>query len=434
MQALSAPGQIRVSVIIPTLNEENAIGRCLDALCAQDLPRPSFEVIIVDNGSSDGTLRIAESYRDRLNLRLIQQKGVYISALRNLGATQARGDFLFFLDADCLAPRGWLADGIRHLAEANHDPVGGHYEIPPDSTWIARIWHEDREAGKLGEVTYLPGGDLIIRREVFARLGGFDASLQTNEDCEFCRRARANGLKVWAVRELSVIHVGVPQTLGEFFRMHRWHGMHVLLVFLRNLPKLHNLVPLAFAVYILGWLLAAAVGFFAALRTGEMRWFPIALLVPTVPLLLISLRRCLRRGRMQEMVPLTALYLLYGAARAAALLDLRNFGARSAAAHSPLPPERRAQQRFALRLPVVITAGGSEIHAVTQDVSSGGVLFYADKWPPKDSAVEFSLLMPAELTLSESTSTVCRGRVVRMEAGTNGRMGIAARIESYELA
>jgi len=433
MQELRPPGQIRVSVIIPTLNEENAIGRCLDALCALDFPQPSFEVIIVDNGSSDETLRIAESYRDRLNLRLIQQKGVYISALRNLGASQARGDFLFFLDADCLAPREWLADGIRHLAEANHDLVGGHYEIPPDSTWIARIWHEDREAGKLGEVTYLPGGDLIIRREVFARLHGFDASLQTNEDCEFCRRARADGLKVWAVRQLRVIHLGAPQTLGGFFRMHRWHGIHVLLVFLRNLPKLHNLVPLAFAGYILGWLLAAAAGLFAALRTGEMRWFAIALLAPMVPMLLISLRRCLRRGRMQETVPLTALYLLYGAARAAALLDLRNFGARSAAAHSPLPRERRAKQRFALRLPIVITAVGGEIHAVTHDVSSGGVFFYADDWPLEDSVVEFNMLMPPELTLSESTGAVCRGKVVRTEAGTNGRRGIAARIENYQL-
>jgi len=164
-----------------------------------------------------------------------------------------------------------------------------------------------------------------------------------------------------------------------------------------------------------------------------MRWFAIALLAPMVPMLLISLRRCLRRGRMQETVPLTALYLLYGAARAAALLDLRNFGARSAAAHSPLPRERRAKQRFALRLPIVITAVGGEIHAVTHDVSSGGVFFYADDWPLEDSVVEFNMLMPPELTLSESTGAVCRGKVVRTEAGTNGRRGIAARIENYQL-
>ncbi|MGO9209565.1 MAG: glycosyltransferase [Terriglobales bacterium] len=432
MPELSAPGQIRVSVIIPTLNEESAIGGCLDALCALDFPPPSFEVIIVDNGSTDGTLQIAESYRDRLNLRLIQQKGVYVSALRNLGASQARGEFLFFLDADCLAPAGWLADGIRHLAEANHDLVGGRYEIPPDSTWIARIWHEDREASRMGEVTYLPGCNGIIRRDVFARLRGFDASLQTNEDCEFCRRARASGFKVWAFRELGVIHLGTPQTLADFFRMHRWHGKHVLRVFLRNLPKLHNLVPLAFAVYILGWLLAAAVGFFAAVRTGEMRWFAIALLAPLVPMLLISLRRCLQRGRIQETVPLTALYLLYGAARAAALLDLQNFGARPAATHSSLSPERRAKQRFALRLPIVVTAVGSEIHAVTHDVSSGGVFFYAEDWPIDDNVVEFNMLMPSELTLSENMGAVCRGRVVRVEDTNGGGRGIAARIESYQ--
>jgi len=135
----------------------------------------------------------------------------------------------------------------------------------------------------------------------------------------------------------------------------------------------------------------------------------------------------------QETVPLADPSLLYGAARAAALMDLRNFGARPAAASSSLPPERRARQRFALRLPMVITAGGSEIHAVTHDASSGGVFFYADDWPLYDGIIEFNMPMPSELILGANRGVRCRGRVVRTEEGANGRRGIAARIDSYEL-
>ena len=95
-QDVSAP-VASISIIIPALNEEKMIGRCLESLTRLAFARDRFEVLIVDNGSRDRTLAIAESFKDRLNLKVLQQAGVRISALRNLGARPQRAIFLLFL-------------------------------------------------------------------------------------------------------------------------------------------------------------------------------------------------------------------------------------------------------------------------------------------------------------------------------------------------
>jgi hypothetical protein len=96
--------------------------------------------------------------------------------------------------------------------------------------------------------------------------------------------------------------------------------------------------------------------------------------------------------------------------------------------------ERRARQRFPTHVPIVITTIYGAIRGVARDVSSGGVFFYVDDWPPQDTAIEFKILLPSEITFSESERVVCRGRVVRIEPDTNARRtGIAVTIDSYEL-
>jgi len=75
---------VSISIIIPALNEERMIGRCLESLAKMAFARDRFEVLVVDNGSRDKTLAIAESFQDRLNFRTLQKANVRISALRNL--------------------------------------------------------------------------------------------------------------------------------------------------------------------------------------------------------------------------------------------------------------------------------------------------------------------------------------------------------------
>lgn len=301
------------------------IGCCLESLAKLAFSRDRFEVLVVDNGSRDRTLDIAESFQDRLNLRVLQKTNVRISALRNLGA-RAAGDILAFLDADCLAPEDWL-DRILELAPADGAGVlGAHYLLPDNSSWVGRTWHRYQEAPKSGEVSHVPAGDLIMRREDFLTLGGFDETIQTNEDYELCERARKSGMQVRAFPRIGVVHLGTAQSLRLFFRKQAWHGTHVIKVFLRNVLKSHNRKAVFFAAYTLLCLFAVIFGVVATVISPEIWWLPAAgVAALCLPPAVLSARQVLACGKWPDFFPLFALYLTYGIARARALLSIRNF-------------------------------------------------------------------------------------------------------------
>jgi glycosyltransferase involved in cell wall biosynthesis len=317
---------VSISIIIPALNEERMIGRCLESLVKLAFARERFEVILVDNGSRDKTLTIAESFKNQLNLRILQQTGVRISGLRNLGARAAQGGILAFLDADCLPASDWL-DRIFTLAPADGAGVlGAHYLLPEDSTWVGRTWHIYQEAPKAGEVSHIPAGDLIMRREDFLRLGGFDESIQTNEDYELCERARAAGMKVRAFPEIGVVHLGTAKSLKVFFRKQAWHGTHVIKVFLRDVLKSHNRKAVFFAAYTFLCLLVAVMGTGWMLALHGPWWLPAAAVVALcLPPAALSARQVLTSRSWLDFFPLFVLYLTYGIARAKALLGVKNF-------------------------------------------------------------------------------------------------------------
>src|SRR6185503_6637129 len=321
---VSAP-VVDVSIIIPALNEEKMIGRCLDSLTRLAFARDRFEVLVVDNGSRDKTLAVVESFKDRLNLKVLQQTGVRISALRNLGARAAAGDILAFLDADCLAPEDWL-DRIFALAFADGAGVlGAHYLLPEDSSWVGRTWHRYQEAPKSGEVSHVPAGDLIMRREDFLKLGGFDETIQTNEDYELCERARKAAMHVRAFPQIGVIHLGTAQSLRVFFRKQAWHGTHVIKVFLRDPLKSHNRKAVFFAAHTLLTLVAVAAGSAWAIGWQGPWFLPTAgLAALCLPPAVLSAKQILASRKYSDFFPLFALYLTYGMARAKALLSIRN--------------------------------------------------------------------------------------------------------------
>lgn len=317
--------KIRVSVIIPALNEESVIGRCLEALRQNVYPRDAFEVIVVDNGSKDRTVEIALGFSGDLNLRTLHCSHVLVTSLRNFGAASAQGDILAFLDADCIVPTDWLDSAVFHFSKKDEGIVGGHCSTPPNSPWVPRTWYLDRQTYKTGKVSYLPGANLIIRHVDFVRVGRFDESLETNEDCELCERARQRGLQVTAYSELGVIHLRDPQTLWAFYRKQAWHGKHVIKVFLRNLPSTVNLKPVTFALFTV----LMAVGTVVCLLLGSLVWTAACIGILLLPSLALSLRIAVRRGRWKDFFPLVVLNLVYGAGRATALINPMNWWGKS---------------------------------------------------------------------------------------------------------
>jgi hypothetical protein len=182
----------------------------------------------------------------------------------------------------------------------------------------------------------VPGGDLAISRELFMNLGGFDETIVTSEDTEFCERAAASSVPILAVPSLSVVHLGTPQTLEGFYRKQSWHGINVHRVFLRDMLHSKSRKAMLFAVYMLTGILAATAGVCAGAISGRVAEALAGGAVLLMgPLVLASLAS-LERKKWRHLLPLTLLYAAYGLARAMCLLGVG--GARKPRSAASVPP------------------------------------------------------------------------------------------------
>ena len=292
---------------------------CLACLGRQTLRPSEFEVLVVDNGSTDETPEIARraEMEAALPVRLLSKPKTSISAVRNFGAAQARGEVVAFLDADCLAEPDWLETALRL---APHNGVwGAHYRIPENATWVGRTWFAYQAKVTGGPATFLPGGDLFFWRRDFEELDGFDETARTSEDVELCARVRAAGMPVLSIPELAVVHLGTPRTLSRFYRQHRWHGQEVVRLFLRNLPSRKNLplIILSGYTFMMGWLVVIGLVVSLVIHTAWCVGIPFGLLL--LPSFLLAARKVVPAGKLGSLGPLWMLYLVYFIARAAAL-------------------------------------------------------------------------------------------------------------------
>jgi glycosyltransferase involved in cell wall biosynthesis len=118
------PQDIRVSVIVPAFNSQTTIARCLQALERQTLSQEHYEVIVVDDGSTDDTRGRVQSYAQP---RLLTQRHAGPAAARNLGAQHARGEIVLFTDADCEPVPDWIEQMLAPFADAQVAGVKGVY-------------------------------------------------------------------------------------------------------------------------------------------------------------------------------------------------------------------------------------------------------------------------------------------------------------------
>lgn len=211
MQPIRSPLSGRhmlISVIIPVRNGGPTLARCLQAVCASC--GPDVEVIVADDASIDQSAEIARGFPCRV-ITLEHPRGA--AGARNVAAEIARGDVLFFTDADCVLQPDTLALAVRALDAAGPgSAVGGTYTLrPADSSFFSRFqsaFINYSETKRADAPDYLATHALAIRMCDFRAQGGFaEGTLPILEDVEFSHRLRRSGLRLIIDPKVQVGHI-----------------------------------------------------------------------------------------------------------------------------------------------------------------------------------------------------------------------------------
>jgi len=226
---MTSEQELLCSVIIPVYNGQAMITRCLDSLARQTVAAERYEVIVVDDGSSNGTAEVVERWLDtssrtqkRLaHWRLLRQPHAGPAAARNGGAAIAKSPLLLFTDADCTPSAGWV-EAMTGPFLGNDPPAGamGTY-LSQQSTPAARFAQyefEERYAlmARLSQIDLIATYAAAYNRKLFLQIGGFDTSFPeaNNEDVDFSFRMSKSGVRMIFVPEATVTHPHVPSWGG----------------------------------------------------------------------------------------------------------------------------------------------------------------------------------------------------------------------------
>src|SRR5262245_32110020 len=171
-----------VSFVIPVFNSERDIARCLLSIKHLHFPEGAYEVLIMDNGSTDQTHQIMR----QLGFPFQVIPTVNVSTLRNRGAAIAQGEYIAFVDSDVELTPDWLHNGLATFTDQRVVACGCFPSVPPEATWVQQTW-DIHQRGRQSEakptpVAWLASMNLIVRRAAFLAIAGFNENLETAED------------------------------------------------------------------------------------------------------------------------------------------------------------------------------------------------------------------------------------------------------------
>jgi len=202
-----------VSVVVPARNERDRIGLLLESLLHQT--KPPLEIIVVDNGSTDGTAEVARSY----GVKVITEPVVGVAWARNTGAAKASGDILVFVDADCVAGDDYIELIMNcFLQDPKLDVCAGAYEYRDGGRIIRWLTGPGQYLGRVMRliklvfgVQFFLGGNVAIKRRVFEEVRGWNENEKMRdiehgmEDVELALRLQGRGYRMSFRPELAVV-------------------------------------------------------------------------------------------------------------------------------------------------------------------------------------------------------------------------------------
>jgi GT2 family glycosyltransferase len=230
-----------VSVVVCSYNGARTLDECLRSLGRLDYP--SYEVILVDDGSTDGTSEIAGRFPD---IKYIHQPNLGLSVARNVGAQASSGDVVAYTDSDCVADEHWLFHLVTAMLGQSADAIGGPNLPPPTDSWTAQcvaaspggpshVMLDDRRA------EHVPGCNMAFRRDTLLALGGFDSQFrQAGDDVDICWRFLDAGKTIGYAPSAVVWHHR-RNTVKAYLRQQKGYGRSEAMLHFKH-PQRFNLL------------------------------------------------------------------------------------------------------------------------------------------------------------------------------------------------
>ncbi len=196
---------MKISLCLTVFNEENSVSQLLTSLINQTYK--VNEIVIVDGGSTDNTVKLIKSFQKKHKFIKVFQKQGNIAVGRNEAVKQATGDVIIMTDAGCVARTDWIAKLVQPFKKRNVQIVAGFYDMPANNSLVQAmsVYHGIHPL-RFDNKTFMPSTrSVAFRKFVWKRLGGFNEKLdKTGEDTIFFYSAVKSGMKITRVQEARV--------------------------------------------------------------------------------------------------------------------------------------------------------------------------------------------------------------------------------------
>ncbi|HPQ39173.1 MAG TPA: exopolysaccharide biosynthesis polyprenyl glycosylphosphotransferase [bacterium] len=226
-----------VTVVIPAYNAEATLEKCLAALSDQTLDREYYEIIVVNDGSTDDTAKIARNY----DVRVLDQSNQGPAMARNTGAADARGEIIVFTDADCVADRQFLEEMIRPFSDPSIVGVKGVYRTQQTRLWarFAQIEFMERYAKleRSESIDFVDSYAAAFRKRVFNQVGGFDPHfpVANNEDVDLSYKIAGMGYPM-VFNPRAIVYHTHPDSMTRYLKLKFSRAYWRMLVY-RRFPE-----------------------------------------------------------------------------------------------------------------------------------------------------------------------------------------------------
>lgn len=221
-----------VDILIAARNEARYIGRSLEALKAQDYPAERLQIYVIDNGSADDTVRIAEQY----GVNVLREPKRGAAAARNTGLERSGGELVGFLDAHCVPETNWVRVMAAQFKIADLGGCQGHIQNRSVNNRVQRYLDEtgalsnervieDTVSGKRNIYPWILSGNCMYRREALNEAGLFDENLEACEDVDLAWRVVLLGYQLAYVPQAKLIHYSCD-SWHEFLKKGLSYGRH----------------------------------------------------------------------------------------------------------------------------------------------------------------------------------------------------------------